>query len=326
MRVIFLSMRGIRLGIVLLLVLLLAAFTARVGETVARKTVGVKPGVVIEGVSVGGMLRHELQRLVEHLAQMRNRPPRNAMLFAESGEIIAEQPGWSVDVVETVRQALSSPPGRNVPLIVRQVDPEIQSGFFKPVYQGNASRPEVALCFNVAWGEEYIPAILEILARDDVKATFFFVGTWVRQFPDLVKRIAEGGHEVANHGLHHGHPTQMGRAELERLIVENQDLLERVSGQRLNKLFAPPYGEVNDHVTATAARLGYRTIMWTRDTVDWKRPAPEVIIERASGKAENGTIVLMHPTGPTVVALPQILRNLRSKALRPVTVSQILRP
>lgn len=326
MKLFFLPSRSIRLFAVLALVLLLAAFMAQVGDTLARKALGVKPGVSIEGVKVEGLLKHELQGLVEEMAKARNRPPQNAALFGESGEIIHEQAGLQVDIDDTVDQALSSPSGSNVHLTVRPIQPDISRDFFKPVYQGNPARPEVALCINVAWGEEYLPAVLEILARGNAKATFFFVGTWVRQFPDLVKRIHTARHEVANHGFHHGHPTQMGRAELERLIVENQDMLERVCGTKLNKLFAPPYGEVNEHVTAIAAGLGFRTIMWTRDTVDWKRPTPDVIIARACTKAENGTIVLMHPTGPTVVALPGIIQNLRGRGFELVTVSQLLRP
>ena len=68
--------------------------------------------------------------------------------------------------------------------------------------------------------------MLSILREHGVKATFFFVGDWVRKFPDLVREIHREGHEVANHGLYHGHPNKMSRAELRELILENTRLLE----------------------------------------------------------------------------------------------------
>lgn len=278
----------------------------------------------MEGVPVGGLLRSELMPILRELAEKTNRPPQNAMYYVESGEVIAEKPGVMVDLDETADQVLKAPENGVVRLTTIVMQPTITAEYFKPIYQGPPHRKAMALVINVAWGEEFLPAMLDILESNGVQATFFFVGSWVRQYPELVRKIAQGGHEIANHGLYHGHPTQMGRSELVRVITENQELLAQAAGQEPSKLFAPPYGEVNDKVAATAAEIGYRTIMWTRDTIDWQRPAPDTIVARATREMTNGNIILMHPTSPTIVALSRIIKTIRDAGYKLVTVSELL--
>lgn len=90
-------------------------------------------------------------------------------------------------------------------------------------------------------------------------------------------------------------------------------------------MFAPPYGERGPTVLQAAEEAGYHTILWTADTIDWQRPAPEVIVRRVLDKAENGSIVLMHPTEPTVKALPDMIKGLKEKGYQLVTVSDMLK-
>ncbi|SJZ31697.1 polysaccharide deacetylase family protein [Selenihalanaerobacter shriftii] len=193
----------------------------------------------------------------------------------------------------------------------------------KPYYHGSEDKAEMALTINVAWGQEHIPQMLKVLKEKEVKATFFFIGRWVEKFPELTKQIAEGGHEIGNHGYRHSHPNQLSKQALTNLIKKNEELLIEVTGHQ-TKLFAPPYGEYNDRVVKIADDLGYRTILWTADTIDWQRPAPEVIISRITKKASNGGIVLMHPTAPTAKSLPTMIDKLRKEGYELVTVTQLL--
>ena len=89
-------------------------------------------------------------------------------------------------------------------------------------------------------------------------------------------------------------------------------------------LFAPPAGDFNKQTVAVAAELGYKTILWTLDTIDWDRPAPTVIIDRVVSRIQNGAFVLMHPTEPTAQALPLIIEQLQQRGYSIVPVSQIL--
>lgn len=193
----------------------------------------------------------------------------------------------------------------------------------KPYYHGPETKEEMAITINVAWGQEHIPKMLEVLEEKDVKVTFFFLGKWVKKFPELTERIADKGHEVGNHGYQHFHPNQLSRNRLTELIKKNEKLLQEITGEQ-TELFAPPYGEYNDQVVKVADELGYKTIMWTADTVDWQRPKPEVIIHRVMRKAGKGGIVLMHPTEPTAKALPKMIDKLRAKGYKLVTVSKLL--
>lgn len=192
-----------------------------------------------------------------------------------------------------------------------------------PYYHGPKSKKRMALTINVAWGQEYIPRMLQVLEEKEVQATFFFIGKWVKKFPELTKQIAEAGHEVGNHGYKHAHPKQLSKQGLINLIKKNEELLLDVTGKE-TKLFAPPYGEYNDKVVKTVAELGYQTILWTADTIDWQRPQPQVIVSRVMKKADKGGIVLMHPTAPTVKALPTMIDKLREEGYELVTVSRLL--
>ena len=192
----------------------------------------------------------------------------------------------------------------------------------KAYYRGPVDKNLMTLTINVAWGEEYLPQMLDTLDEYNVKATFFFIGRWVEKFPDLTKEIKERGHELGNHGFRHLHPKKLSKEKLINLIKENEKLISKTTGYKTD-LFAPPYGEVDDRIVKVAGEVGYKTIMWTIDTIDWQRPNSEVIVNRVVSKAQKGGIVLMHPTKPTAKALPRVIKDLQTD-YKLVTVSQLL--
>ncbi|MBM7557921.1 polysaccharide deacetylase family protein [Halanaerobacter jeridensis] len=108
----------------------------------------------------------------------------------------------------------------------------------KAYYQGPSDKDQMALAVNVAWGTEYIPQMLEILADEEVAATFFLVGNWVEKFPELVVEIKEAGHELGNHGYRHRHPQKLVEEELIALIKKNEDLIQDNADYKTS-LFAP---------------------------------------------------------------------------------------
>ena len=192
-----------------------------------------------------------------------------------------------------------------------------------PGYRGGPHKPLMSLSVNVDWGQEVLPDMLDTLAEYGVRVTFFVTGHWARQYPELVRRMASEGHEVANHGMRHDHPTQLSDWDLTMLILENHNLLKTIVDEP-TPLFAPPYGEVDRRVVAAADALGYRTIMWTIDTIDWQEPSVETTIARVMNKAQNGGIVLMHPKINTVKALPAIIEGLRQKGFELLPVGELL--
>ncbi len=323
MRVLLFNQRQIRWGLLFLLITVFTAGIAANWTSLSRQFIGVKPGVRLEGYNVQGYLPEEVAVLVKALAGKFNREPRNASYFPETGEIIPAETGRVVDVGRTVHQVCLAPAGTRTKLYINAVPPSITEELFKPIFKGNDPK-RAALAINVAWGEEHLDEILQVLDEEKVKATFFFVGTWVKLFPEKVKEIGSRGHELANHGLFHGHPAQMGRDQIKKLIADNALLLWSVTGKKTANLFAPPYGELSPEVLAAAGDLGYYTILWSVDTVDWKNPAPDAMLNRVLAKIEPGGIILMHPTIATRTALRGMIRGLRQKGLEPGTVSQVL--
>lgn len=193
----------------------------------------------------------------------------------------------------------------------------------KPVYVVPVQERLISFAVNVDWGDEYLPGMLSVLAERGVRVTFFPTGRWAAGRPELLRRMVEGGHELGNHGYRHDHPKALTDQQLAELIVRNRELLAELAGVQ-TVLFAPPYGEVDPRIVRIAAETGHWTIMWTVDTVDWRRPPPETIVQRVLSRVQPGAIVLMHPTAPTLAALPVILDRLLSEGWRVVPVGELL--
>lgn len=191
---------------------------------------------------------------------------------------------------------------------------------------GNPDRPLVALMVNVDWGEEFLPSMLEVLKSKNARVTFFVVGRWARKNPDLLRRMHAEGHEIASHGESHKLATRLSDAELDRLIAQGISTLRETLGVEPSPLFAPPSGDCDARVVSAAERHGCKTILWTLDTVDWKRPSAATIVERVVPRAVPGALILMHPTRPTLEALPEIIDGLRHKGLEPAVVTKVIEP
>lgn len=197
------------------------------------------------------------------------------------------------------------------------------SGGVKPIFQGDPNKQTVAFACNVFWGEDIMPDLLKVFDDNQIKVTFFIGGSWARRNPDSLKLIANAGHELGNHSFTHPHPNRLNKLQNQEEITKTEKLVEEVTGIK-TRLYAPPYGEYNNIVLDAAQDLGYTTIMWTADTVDWRRPSPETIIRRIDSKLQNGTIILIHPTEPTIKALPELIRRIKAKGYTISPVSDIL--
>lgn len=194
----------------------------------------------------------------------------------------------------------------------------------QPIFHGNISQPKVAFACNVFWGEEFLPDMLQTLSNQNTHITFFIGGSWAKKYPDLLADIANKGHELGNHTYSHPHPNTISKDKNKEQIVKTEDLVKEITGAKTT-LYAPPYGEYNDTVLTAADELGYTTIMWTIDTIDWKRPPADIIKNRVIKKLHNGAIILMHPTEPTAKALPELITEIKKAGYTITTVSDILK-
>ncbi len=194
----------------------------------------------------------------------------------------------------------------------------------EPYYHGIRGKNRIAMTFNVDWGEEYISGILKILDNKNIKVTFFVTGNWAGKFPDLLRKTSKEGHEIGNHGYSHKNPVKLSDSQLKNNITKNETLIYSITGKRTD-LYAPPYGDINNRVTAIASSLGYKTIIWSADSIDWQRPAPEIIVQRVINKIDDGGIILLHPTKPTMQALPEIINKLEARNFKFVTISELIK-
>jgi len=193
----------------------------------------------------------------------------------------------------------------------------------QPIFRGNIENPKIALACNVFWGEEFLPDMLNTLESNNIKITFFIGGSWAKRFPNVLTDLSTHGHELGNHTYSHPHPNTLSKDKNKEQILRAEQLVTELT-QIKTTLYAPPYGEYNDTVLSAADELGYKTIMWSIDTIDWQRPPAEVIISRVMKKINNGAIILIHPTESTAKALPELIQQIKRKGYTITTVSDII--
>jgi len=193
-----------------------------------------------------------------------------------------------------------------------------------PIYMGNTQEKAVALMVNVDWGENIIPDLLKVFKEKEVTATFFISGKFAQKFPELVVSIFNSGHEIGNHGYSHPHPDKLN---LEQNMKEIKDTEAVFQELKINsaKIFAPPYGEHSKIVVQAANSLGFKTIMWTLDTIDWQDPTPEVILNRILPKVDHGSLILMHPKNCSLQALPSLIDSLSQDGYQFKKVTEIIK-
>ena len=191
------------------------------------------------------------------------------------------------------------------------------------IYAGDTSKNNVSFMINVYQGEQEVKDILDILDVYKVKTTFFIGGSWAVKNINLVKEIYTRGHELGNHGFYHKDQDTLDYdGNMQEINMCHQVVSENLGIEMT--LFAPPSGAYNVTTVDASSSLNYKTIMWTRDTIDWRDQDADLIYRRAIKDMSNGDLVLMHPTKKTVEALTNILSTTINNGFNPTTVSNCL--
>ena len=189
------------------------------------------------------------------------------------------------------------------------------------IYHGNKQNKNATLMINVYWGTEYIDSMLDVLDSYNIKTTFFVGGYWVQQNEDMLNKIIEKGHEIGNHGYYHKDQDKLSYNQNLEEISMNHRLVQSLCNYEM-KLFAPPSGAFNNNTLNASYDLGYKTIMWTKDTIDWRDKNSDLIYKRATKNMSNGDLILMHPTEHTVKALENIILTYQNAGFKLTTVSE----
>ncbi|WP_053375767.1 polysaccharide deacetylase family protein [Paenibacillus sp. FJAT-27812] len=233
--------------------------------------------------------------------------------------------GVEVDIEKTLDAALLAPSANAIPYVFKEVEPNIKLNDLgpHPIYRGNSNKKMISFMINVAWGNEYIDSILNTLKRENVKATFFLDGSWLKKNADIAKKIQADGHEMSNHAYTHPDMRALSRQDQYNQIAKTEALLKSTLNVD-NKWFAPPSGSFNQATVQIAEEQGLKTVLWTIDTVDWQKPPADSIVRKISSKLEPGALILMHPTASSRDALPGMIAAAKAKGYAVGTVSETL--
>ena len=186
-----------------------------------------------------------------------------------------------------------------------------------PIYCVETEKPQISISFDAAWGNEDTQTLLDILAKHNVKATFFMTGGWVESYPDDVKKIYEAGHDLGNHSENHKYMTKLSDEEKTRELMTVHNKVKELTGYDMF-LFRPPYGDYNNEVVSNARKNNYYPIQWNIDSLDWKDYGADDIVKRVteSKNLGNGSIILRHNGAKyTKDALMPFLPLFRIKAM-----------
>jgi probable sporulation protein (polysaccharide deacetylase family) len=289
----------------------------------------VKPQVSSAAAFVRYKSEDQLMTWIKSEASKRDTPPIDAVID-RIWKAIPGYNGRAVDVQATYQMAklIGAIPKADdkFPWIYRVVKPEInlEDLPLQPIYRGNPAKPMVSLMINVAWGDEYILPMLDILKDAEVKATFFLDGTWLSKHIDMAKSIIAQGHEVSNHAYSHPKMSQLSTSEQRVQIGKTEALLKKLGAA--NVWFAPPSGDYDERTVRVASEYGLRTVLWTLDTLDWMKPMPSTVVAKVSMRVGPGSLILMHPTSTSKGALRGIINVIKDKGYVLGTVSETLSP
>jgi peptidoglycan-N-acetylglucosamine deacetylase len=183
----------------------------------------------------------------------------------------------------------------------------------------------IALTFDDGPWPTTTTQILDILKKNNIKATFFWVGRYLQTYPELGKQVAASGHAIGNHTWNHQY-IKYNEEGAAREIDRTSSLIEELTGVKTS-MFRPPGGILNNGLAAYAQKKNYAVIMWSADSLDW-RTATQSLMDNVMRQANSGGIVLMHDGGGnrsrTVEALPEIIARLRKEGYIFVTVPELL--
>jgi peptidoglycan/xylan/chitin deacetylase (PgdA/CDA1 family) len=183
----------------------------------------------------------------------------------------------------------------------------------------------VALTFHGDGRPALADALLTEAERAGARVTVLAVGRWLDQYPEMARRVLDGGHELGNHTEHHIDISALSPAGAYAEIAGCADRLTRLTGSR-GRWFRPSQAQhATPTVRAAAARAGYPTVLsYDLDSLDYTDPGPAAVTRTVLSRVTGGDVVSLHlGHAGTVAALPAILDGLRIRGLRPVTVDAL---
>ncbi len=192
-----------------------------------------------------------------------------------------------------------------------------------PIYSVDRDDKVISISFDCAWGVDYTDEILNALRVSNVRATWFMVEFWAEKYPEYVKKIDEAN-EIGTHSSTHSYMSKLNAEEIKLELTTSSEAIGKITGKKV-ELFRPPYGDYDDELIKTASELGYYTIQWDTDSLDWKDLSATDIAMRVINGVQSGSIILMHNNGlHTAEAVPIILETLKNRGYSFVPIGELI--
>ncbi|SDN14574.1 polysaccharide deacetylase family sporulation protein PdaB [Sediminibacillus halophilus] len=191
--------------------------------------------------------------------------------------------------------------------------------------KGSEQDPNIALTFNISWGNEKVEPILEQLNKYEVKATFFLSGEWAERHPEIVDKIAEK-HEIGMLGYRYKSYLKQEKEQVRKDLIYAKEVFRKL-GYPDTKLLRTPSGHFDKEILKMAEELGFDVIQWNVNPHDWENPGEQAIIDEVMKNTTNGDIILLHASDSvkqTPGALKTLLPGLKNKGFQYVTISELI--
>ena len=195
-------------------------------------------------------------------------------------------------------------------------------------YLGNTGDKVLYLTFDAGYENGSTAKILDTLKAHQVPAAFFLVGNYIEKNADLVRRMAQEGHIVANHTMHHPDMSKLSdKAAFSKELTDLETLYKETTGQEMPKYYRPPQGLYSEENLKMAKELGYKTVFWSLAYVDWNndaQPTAEEAFRKLLPRTHNGAVVLLHSTSKTnAEILDELLTKWKDMGYRFGTVEEL---
>ncbi|WP_312469916.1 DUF4309 domain-containing protein [Neobacillus sp.] len=194
------------------------------------------------------------------------------------------------------------------------------------VYINGPDKRKVALTFDDGPDKIITPAIIDILSNHHVKGNFFFLGSRVKEHPDVVKDAFDHGNLVLSHSYNHVELTKLGNAAIREEIDSAGKAIKSLIGKE-PAILRTPYGDTNAQVAEISKQEGYSIVLWSIDTLDWSQKDSKNIISNVITNVRNGDIILMHSDSDkseTKKALPLLIEELQKRNFEIVDLQDLL--
>ncbi|WP_404450906.1 polysaccharide deacetylase family sporulation protein PdaB [Virgibacillus necropolis] len=191
--------------------------------------------------------------------------------------------------------------------------------------KGNSKENDIALTFNISWGEKKVFDILKQLENHDVQATFFVSGEWAERHPDILEKIKENNHELGMLGYRYKSYLEQEIDKVKKDILYAKEIFKKLGYEKITLMRAPS-GHINKEIIKLAEEQGLKVVHWRVDADDWENPGTQKIVDTIMKETSNGDVILLHASDSvkqTAKALETILPGLKEKGFQFVSVSEL---